>query len=124
MGDSERSFEMRETVVLESGELLARILFWTPQGPAYNAKKKWVTSRSIMSSLRRGHANLLCIVPILTDDPNGSTRPLLGGPFIFCSAGFLLFLWDKVLPRYKHRTATYSSFSYSPIQLQLWTIDN
>ena len=22
-----------------------------------------------MSSLRRGHANLLCIVPILTDDP-------------------------------------------------------
>ena len=25
-----------------------------------------------VSSLRRGHANLLCIVPILTDDPFGS----------------------------------------------------
>jgi len=25
-----------------------------------------------VSSLRRGHANLLCIVPILTDDPLGS----------------------------------------------------
>jgi hypothetical protein len=37
-----------------------------------------------VSSLRRGHANLLCIVPILTDDPrresrkkgNGKNKPL------------------------------------------------
>ena len=27
-----------------------------------------------MSSLRRGHANLLCIVPILTDDPRRESR--------------------------------------------------
>ena len=26
-----------------------------------------------VSSLRRGHANLLCIVPILTDDPRGES---------------------------------------------------
>ena len=36
-----------------------------------------------VSSLRRGHANLLCIVPILTDDPrresNGMLGPLLRG---------------------------------------------
>ena len=30
-------------------------------------KKKLDTSRLCVSSLRRGHANLLCIVPILTD---------------------------------------------------------
>ena len=27
-----------------------------------------------VSSLRRGHANLLCIVPILTDDPRRESR--------------------------------------------------
>ncbi len=32
--------------------------------------KKMVTLLDLcVSSLRRGHANLLCIVPILTDDP-------------------------------------------------------
>ena len=32
---------------------------------------------SCMSSLRRGHANLLCIVPSLTDDPRReSTREM------------------------------------------------
>ena len=30
-----------------------------------NAKKIWNASRICVSSLRRGHANLLCIVPIL-----------------------------------------------------------
>ena len=29
-----------------------------------------------VSSLRRGHANLLCIVPILTDDPRRESMPL------------------------------------------------
>ena len=34
------------------------------------ASKKLVTLLDLcVSSLRRGHANLLCIVPILTDDP-------------------------------------------------------
>ena len=37
-------------------------------GPKYH--KKMVTLLDLcVSSLRRGHANLLCIVPILTDDP-------------------------------------------------------
>ena len=30
-----------------------------------NSKKMWNASRFCVSSLRRGHANLLCIVPIL-----------------------------------------------------------
>ena len=54
--------------------------------------KKLVTLLDLcVSSLRRGHANLLCIVPILTDDPrrestgqkSRETRPqpkVLGGP--------------------------------------------
>ena len=29
-----------------------------------------------VSSLRRGHANLLCVVPILTDDPRRETENL------------------------------------------------
>jgi hypothetical protein len=33
-------------------------------------KQKVVPSRTIMSSLRRGHANLLCIVPILSEARN------------------------------------------------------
>ena len=32
-------------------------------------KEAKYTSRLRVSSLRRGHANLLCIVPILSDDP-------------------------------------------------------
>ena len=35
---------------------------------ASRAKKTWYTNLCV-SSLRRGHANLLCIVPILSDDP-------------------------------------------------------
>ena len=30
---------------------------------------------SCVSSLRRGHANLLCIAPILTDDPRRESNP-------------------------------------------------
>ena len=33
------------------------------------AKKSFTLLDLCVSSLRRGHANLLCIVPILTDDP-------------------------------------------------------
>ena len=37
---------------------------------ALASAKKWYTLLDLcVSSLRRGHANLLCIVPILTDDP-------------------------------------------------------
>ena len=35
-----------------------------------------------VSSLRRGHANLLCIVPILTDDPRRPRSLETGGPRI------------------------------------------
>ena len=35
-------------------------------------QKNWDTLLDLsVSSLRRGHANLLCIVPILADDPRG-----------------------------------------------------
>ena len=37
--------------------------------PARAAKKFDTLLDLCVSSLRRGHANLLCIVPILTDDP-------------------------------------------------------
>ena len=36
--------------------------------------KMWNASRFCVSSLRRGHANLLCIVPILTDDLRGESK--------------------------------------------------
>ena len=44
---------------------LQRILKQSP-----NEQKKFDTLLDLcVSSLRRGHANLLCIVPILSDDP-------------------------------------------------------
>ena len=58
--------------------------------PAPKVAKKLFTLLDLcVSSLRRGHANLLCIVPILTDDPrreSNSPRPrfchlTLGGVF-------------------------------------------
>ena len=40
-----------------------------------NGKKKLVSLLDLcVSSLRRGHANLLCIVPILTDDPRKESK--------------------------------------------------
>jgi hypothetical protein len=47
-------------------------------------RKKFSTLPDLcVSSLRRGHANLLCIVPILTDDPRRESeiqRQLAGMP--------------------------------------------
>ena len=40
-----------------------------PQTLSTNQKKLFTLLDLCVSSLRRGHANLLCIVPILTDDP-------------------------------------------------------
>ena len=37
--------------------------------PSGDQAKLLITLDLCASSLRRGHANLLCIVPILTDDP-------------------------------------------------------
>jgi hypothetical protein len=39
-----------------------------------NAKKLFTLLDLCVSSLRRGHANLLCIVPILTDDPRRESK--------------------------------------------------
>ena len=38
------------------------------------AKKLFTLLDLCVSSLRRGHANLLCIVPILTDDPRRESK--------------------------------------------------
>ena len=52
--------------------------------PAYcKLKKIWNASRICVSSLRRGHANLLCIVPILVYVlPKQVHQPAPGGPYI------------------------------------------
>ena len=41
------------------------------------AKKLFTLLDLCVSSLRRGHANLLCIVPILTDDPRRESNDLV-----------------------------------------------
>jgi N-acyl-L-homoserine lactone synthetase len=46
------------------GKVLPKL--WNPiEGMAGAVPKMWNASRFCVSSLRRGHANLLCIVPIL-----------------------------------------------------------
>ena len=42
----------------------------------------WNASRFCVSSLRRGHANLLCIVPILTDDPRRESKIYVPGQML------------------------------------------
>jgi hypothetical protein len=45
-------------------------------------QKNWDTLLDLsVSSLRRGHANLLCIVPILADDPEGFQHITVSHPF-------------------------------------------
>ena len=39
-----------------------------------SCKKLFTLLDLCVSSLRRGHANLLCIVPILTDDPRRESK--------------------------------------------------
>ena len=50
---------------------------------APNQKKLFTLLDLCVSSLRRGHANLLCIVPILTDDPRRESSRIM-----HCSAQF------------------------------------
>ena len=46
-----------------------------PPVPKGKVTKKLFTLLDLcVSSLRRGHANLLCIVPILTDDPRRESK--------------------------------------------------
>ncbi len=67
------------------GQLGRRDWLWAHK--ATKAKKLFTLLDLCVSSLRRGHANLLCIVPILTDDPRRESE-LQGG--IVCSdRGFL-----------------------------------
>ena len=42
-------------------------------GTEFNCKKLGTLLDLCVSSLRRGHANLLCIVPVLSDDPRGES---------------------------------------------------
>ena len=51
--------------------------------PARYPKEKLFTLLDLcVSSLRRGHANLLCIVPILTDDSRRRSKKTLGRSYL------------------------------------------
>ena len=75
--------------------------------------KKLVTLLDLcVSSLRRGHANLLCIVPILTDDPR---RESTGGVHRRQSTITFLAQFQKLLPRLAlHRPKAFSRNAASP----------
>ena len=54
-------------------------------GPMGGSPKKLFTLLDLcVSSLRRGHANLLCIVPILTDDPRRKSGCQCLASFLHC----------------------------------------
>ena len=65
------------------------------------SKKLFTLLDLCVSSLRRGHANLLCIVPILTDDPRRESNQQEPGirPKLLTDRGFTdipaLVLWMK-----------------------------
>ena len=55
---------------------------WLQMGRMIKGKKSSTLLDLCVSSLRRGHANLLCIVPILTDVPRKDSSGFLGkAPF-------------------------------------------
>jgi len=50
-----------------------------------------------VSSLRRGHANLLCIVPILADDPPKRVQPIMqGSPYKGSFQCKYFYRWVKI----------------------------
>ena len=53
-----------------------------------------------VSSLRRGHANLLCIVPILTDDPRRESNTYI---YIYIYIHTLFFIHAFLIPVAPHR---------------------
>ena len=55
-------------------------------------RKIWNASRICVSSLRRGHANLLCIVPILTD-VHEVNNTLEGVAYMKAFINFVFGLW-------------------------------
>ena len=62
--------------------ILAQGTFWAvalAAGLFAKMEKLFTLLDLCVSSLRRGHANLLCIVPILTDDPRRESNELFGG---------------------------------------------
>lgn len=55
------------------GSLHARMAFKEKTFVLFNLRKKnWTISHFSLSSLRSGHANLLCLVPLLSDVPKGT----------------------------------------------------
>ena len=57
-------------IVIMGAQHVARFVLVAGLNPERKGNKKLFTLLDLcVSSLRRGHANLLCIVPILTDDP-------------------------------------------------------
>ena len=59
-----------------SGHVASALITFPPQIEV-KTKKLFTLLDLCVSSLRRGHANRLCIVPILTGDPRTESRALL-----------------------------------------------
>ena len=67
-----------------------------------------------MSSLRRGHANLLCIVPILADDLFRGSN-LLESPFYLTGTALLKgFLWECYFDDKPGKKNTYTHTKQPP----------
>ena len=64
-------FQYRVFIAFRRAQLTNKTPAWLllKRCNARGAKKLFTLLDLCVSSLRRGHANLLCIVPILTDDP-------------------------------------------------------
>ena len=73
-----------------------------------------------VSSLRRGHANLLCIVPILSDVPEGTKLACFSLSSYTIRPQLYLCMWDGMSalflspPSSTHSRVMLSSFSHNP----------
>ena len=92
-----RNSEQRRTTsdrcssaVIGRRKLISRVIGWKSLwgcGLPSGEKKIWNASRICVSSLRRGHANLLCIVPILVYVPPKRVQMCRQIMAAWCSTG-------------------------------------
>ena len=94
-------------------QVLARMQKW--RAGAELSKKIDTLLDLCVSSLRRGHANLLCVVPILSDDPRRESVTLARCGIRVCCKGVCCAVLELQQPQHRQlafrKSATWCSFS-------------
>ena len=90
---------------------------------AYTTPKKLFTLLDLcVSSLRRGHANLLCIVPILTDDPRRESKMTFGRSKHACLYYVTLLYFTLDLPHQVTFALAHATLNLTRVDKLTWLV--